>query len=323
MTAKTTAICTAVTPRNRCFDNTTYCLLFSQKLPWRRIGLQKYTSKISCQSGWPAEIASQTLMCRCDVDCNVPVAPATRPGNACYGAVTAIQSECIHQPQSEVIVAVKVFVSAGTPADDTQMAFRDAIVKAIDVAGLSPRLVGERDWDFKNPIRGVRRVLDECAGAIVIAYTRYRFPAGEELRKDGIRSLEDITFPTAWNQIEAAMAYEKGLPLLVVAQNGLRQDAVLEPTHDIRPFWADLDPAVSQSDAFLGYLRSWKQEVEKFANAAEESKARSIPPDISLAHIINRMPWYETVALASTLLGGLAAAATIGYRIGSGHWPFG
>src|ERR1700730_8747863 len=104
----------------------------------------------------------------------------------------------------------KVFVSAGTPGNESQRAFRDAVVRSIDHAGLEPRLMTERDWDYKNPLRGLRRAMSDCSGAIVIAYARYHFPNGEEFRIDGVRSLTDVMFPTAWNQIEAAMAYEKG-----------------------------------------------------------------------------------------------------------------
>ena len=162
-------------------------------------------------------------------------------------------------------MAVKVFVSAGAPADDSQRAFRDTIVNAIEIAGLSPRLMTDRDWDYKNPLRGVRRAMEECSGAVVVAYPRYRFPSGEELRKDGVRSLQKVSFPTAWNQIEAAMAYERGFPLLIIAQTGLRQDAFLETTNDVRPFWADPDTAVSHSEGFLGYLQSWKHTTRSFA----------------------------------------------------------
>jgi hypothetical protein len=217
--------------------------------------------------------------------------------------------------------ALKVFVSAGTPGDEAQLAFRDAIVRAVDTAGLVPRLMTDRDWDNKNPLRAMRRVMSECAGAIVIAYTRYQFPSGVELRKDGARELAEIRFPTAWNQIEAAAAYERELPLLVVAQVGLREDAIFAGNHDIRPFWTALDPNVSRSDGFIGYLRSWREDVEAAAAKAAQ-KSDVTTPEVSVKQLFLSLPWYDAIGVVSAIVGLVVAALTIGYRVGSGQWPF-
>ena len=219
-------------------------------------------------------------------------------------------------------MAIKVFVSAGTPADDTQMSFRDIIVNAIELTGFTPRLMGDKDWDSRNPLRAVRRAMDECEGAVVIAYPRYRIEVGTELRREGGRVLNFSAFPTAWNQIEAAMAYEKGLPLLVVADTKLRREAMLDSANDIRPFWTDLDSAIGRSDKFLGYLRSWKQDVEQRAKAQSANKSVSLR-ELTTAQVLGALPWYELIAVVTTLIGSLLAAASIGYQIGCGHWPFG
>jgi hypothetical protein len=78
----------------------------------------------------------------------------------------------------------RVFVSAGTPADQRQADFRDAIINVLELAGLSPRLMTASDWDYKNPLRGVRRAMQGCCGVVVIAYaaeeskrTRHQVPA--------------------------------------------------------------------------------------------------------------------------------------------------
>ncbi|MBI3247635.1 MAG: hypothetical protein HYZ50_14115 [Deltaproteobacteria bacterium] len=219
-------------------------------------------------------------------------------------------------------MAIKVFVSAGTPADDTQMSFRDAIVNAIELAGFTLRLMSTKDWDYRNPLRGIRQAMDECEGAVVVAYPRYRIEVGTELRREGGGALNFAAFPTAWNQIEAAMAYEKGIPLLVVADTKLRREAMLDSANDIRPFWTDLDSAIGRSDKFLGYLRSWKQDVEQHAKVQPANKSVSLR-ELTTAQILGALPWYELVAVVSTFIGSLLAAASIGYRVGCGQWPFG
>lgn len=217
----------------------------------------------------------------------------------------------------------QVFVSAGTPADQRQADFRDAIVNALELAGLSPRLMTDSDWDYKNPLRGLRRAMQGCCGAVVVAYARYKIESGLELRDDGNKPLTLASFPTAWNQIEAAIAYERQLPLLVVAENGIKPDAMFENSGDIRPFWCDLDPALINSEGFKGYLRSWQDDVNVFAAAEAEKTRRGTPRDLTLSQVFAALPWYETIGFSTTLLGLLFAAATFGYRWGTGEWPFG
>jgi len=216
----------------------------------------------------------------------------------------------------------KVFISAGSPGNASQRSFRDAVINAIELSGLSPRLMEGDDWDYKNPLRGVRRVMDECRGAMVIAYTRYKFDEGLELREDGNNTLAAVEFPTAWNHIEAAMAYEKGLPLLVVAQKGLREDAMLAPDIDVKPHWYELDSSIDSLPGFRGYLKSWKEDIEKFAAAEREAKkALAASSRLTIAELLSALPWSQTLAFVLTLLGLLSAAATFGYRIGAGQWP--
>jgi len=218
-------------------------------------------------------------------------------------------------------MAVKVFVSAGTPADESQRVFRDSIVRAVETSGLVPRAMTDRDWDYMNPLRGLRRAMSGCSGAIVIAYARYQFPSGIEKREGGSKTLKETAFPTAWNQIEAAMAYEKGLPLLVVAQTGLRQDAIFEQSSDIKPYWTELDPAVCNTDGFIGYLHSWKEDV--VANAEKLDRNREERgQEVTVRTLFTSLPWYEGIAVISTMIGLVIAAVTVGYRIGSGEWPF-
>jgi hypothetical protein len=218
-------------------------------------------------------------------------------------------------------MSTKVFVSAGTPADESQATFRDAVMNAVELAGFTPRLMGTKDWDYKNPLRGVHRAMNECRGVVVVAYARYQIDTGSELRQEGGRPLDSVAFPTAWNQIEAAMAYEKGLPLLVVAEARLRREALLDSGNDVRPFWTELDPNIGRSDGFLGYLRSWKEDVERVAR--EPVAGQALLREFTAGQVLSSLPWYELLAVIATLIGSVLAALSIGYRLGSGQWPLG
>lgn len=215
----------------------------------------------------------------------------------------------------------KVFISAGTPADGSQKSFRDAVVNAVELAGFTPRLMQQKDWDYKNPLRGVRRAMDECGGAVVVAYARYRVDTGAELREGGGRPLESVAFPTAWNQIEAAMAYEKGLPLLVIAEQRLRREALLDSANDVRPFWTELDPGIGRSEGFQGYLRSWKEDVEQRAREPE-SRTEKLQR-FTAGQVLTSLPWHELLGLLLSLITGLFAAFAFGYKLAGGKWPLG
>jgi len=218
-------------------------------------------------------------------------------------------------------MATKVFISAGSPADEAQRSFRDAVVNAVELAGFEPRLMATKDWDYKNPLRGVGRVMNECRGAVVVAYARYQVDVGLELREGGGKPLSSAAFPTAWNQIEAAMAYEKGLPLLVIAEERLRREALLDSGNDVKPFLTALDQAIVRSDGFQGYLRSWKEDVERHAREPMSTTAQL--RKFTTSQVLSALPWHELLTLVVTLIGALLAAVSIGYGLGSGQWPLG
>ena len=49
----------------------------------------------------------------------------------------------------------------------------------------------------------------------------------ELTRRGGEDLLSSIRLPTVWNQIEAAMAHMHEIPLLVIAERGLREEGLL------------------------------------------------------------------------------------------------
>lgn len=112
----------------------------------------------------------------------------------------------------------------GSTATKEQREFIDAVLEMIKMSGLSPRIMNENEWSHEQPLRAIKKIIKECKGTVVIAFARSKFKEGIEIRKNGNRNLSDISLPTPWNQIEAAMAYSFDLPLLVVAENGLKSE---------------------------------------------------------------------------------------------------
>lgn len=219
----------------------------------------------------------------------------------------------------------KVFISAGTAATRTQADAVDAIFRSLETAGLAPRQMERNEWTAEQPLRGIKRIISECDGAVVIAYTRYKFPFGVERQKNGLeKQLADVCITTVWNQIEAAIAYTKDLPLLVIAEHGLLSDGLLEGRYDWKVYWTDFTPEQLRSDAFLGFLESWKQLVttENLKTNSDSDSGLSDVSKISIAQLIGHLTVPQFWAAISALMATLAAAATGGYRIGGGHLPW-
>ena len=214
----------------------------------------------------------------------------------------------------------KVFISKGSAATDEQRAFVDAVLEMLDNVGFSPRIMGENEWSHEQPLKAIRKIIQECDGAVVIAFTRTQFNEGVELKKEQIIPINEINLPTTWNHIEASMAYSFDLPLLVVAENGLKSEGLIEDGYDWRVYWTDLKPEVVKSDSFKGFLQSWK-------NAVEEKKVATPEIDIDVSKIgigplIKMISLPQLWKLIGVFLTILSLVAGGSYKLGAGTWPW-
>lgn len=213
-------------------------------------------------------------------------------------------------------MTTKVFISKGSAATEEQSAFVDAVLDMLDTVGLSPRIMGENEWSYEQPLKAIRKIIKECDGAVVIAFTRTVFEEGMEIKKGQQKPLTNIKLPTTWNHIEASMAYSYDLPLLVVAENGLKEEGLIEDGYDWRVYWTDLKPEVVKSESFKGFLQSWK-------NAVEEKKlvVPNLEVDFSkigISKLLTMIPLPQLWGLISVLATVIALIAGGAYQLGSG-----
>ena len=215
-------------------------------------------------------------------------------------------------------MTTKIFISKGSVASEEQRAFVDAVLSMLDTVGLSPRVMGENEWSYEQPLKAIRKIIKECDGAVVIAFTRTVFENGVEIKKDQQKPLSNIKLPTTWNHIEASMAYSYDLPLLVVAENGLKDEGLIEDGYDWRVYWTDLKPEVVQSESFKGFLQSWK-------NAVEEKKLATPNPDVDFSKIgigklLTMIPLPQLWGLIVVLATVIALIFGGAYKLGSGNF---
>jgi hypothetical protein len=223
------------------------------------------------------------------------------------------------------MVAPKVFISVGSSGTEAQRRATDTIFAVLAASGLSPRQMEKNEWSAEQPLRAIRKIIAECHGAVIIAFTRYQFPEGFESTKNESRvALKDVKLPTVWNQIEAALAYGKGLPLLVICEQGLRDDGLLEGKYDWRVFWTNFDTLDLSSNKFSGFVQSWKKLVDEHVNSSSASPVlgESDLSKITMAKILGLLTVPQVVATLSAIVSALVAVATLGFKVGASKWPW-
>ena len=212
---------------------------------------------------------------------------------------------------------LNVFVSVGGTATEQQEAFVRAVEDRLRSEGLVPHTVGRNTFSADAPLKTVTELLDKCSGTVVIALERSYFTAGTE-KRGGPReiALTDVRLPTPWNQIEAAMSYARGLPLMVVVEAGLKSEGLLERGNDWYVQWMKPEAAALNSNEFNGVLASWKQKMVQTPKKASLSKTAS---DLTVAELIGGLKpvqlWSVLVALAALV----ASAFALGGKLFSGQ----
>jgi tetratricopeptide (TPR) repeat protein len=210
---------------------------------------------------------------------------------------------------------INIFISAGTTANENQEKFVSAIESRLRSENLIPNTVGRNKFSADSPLKAVIELMDECYGTIIIALERTYFPTGTE-RRNGSKEkqLSEIKYCTSWNQIEAAMAYTKGRPILVIIEEGLKSEGLLEKGYDWYVMSVKPEVEALNSVEFNGVLTSWKKKVEAFAASQTEKQAakeKLDPTLLTIGDLIKGLKpsnlWTILIALFALAGGSFAA----------------
>lgn len=213
-----------------------------------------------------------------------------------------------------------VFLSVGAPANKMQEDFIVAIEGRLRAEGLIPNTVGRNTFSVDKPLTTVAELMDRCVGTVVIALERSYYPSGLEKRGGAEETkLHEIKLTTPWNQIEASLAYSRGLPLLVLVEKGLRQEGLLEQGNDWYVQTVPLDVNCLNSEEFNGILASWKDRIEEFQNQSVSVKT-TMPSDVEKMTIGQFLGAIKLSHLGTLLVSlvGLAAGA---FGLGAHFFP--
>lgn len=130
-------------------------------------------------------------------------------------------------------MGVSVFVSVPHPHTSKQDAFIGSIRNYLLSRGLEPRTLGITDYDTHNPLTAVRRMLIESNGLLAVAFRRIHVTSailrdGADVEQQQATPLDSFWLTSPWCHIETAMAFQMGLPILILRERGVRPEGILE-----------------------------------------------------------------------------------------------
>ncbi len=183
-----------------------------------------------------------------------------------------------------------------------------------------PRTVGRNEFTSQQPLKHIDRLMQECSGTAIVAFERLYIQDGSERRgSDQERLVKNTGLPTVWNQVEAAMAYVRGHPLLVIVEDGLRREALLEPNYDWYVQRVRLDASILHDREFTGIFSDWKRLVED-SHAAKQRPSKTphviAPSNLTVGELFLLLTPAQVWKIGAAVAGLMSAAALAGYRLG-------
>ncbi|WP_155820198.1 hypothetical protein [Komagataeibacter europaeus] len=129
---------------------------------------------------------------------------------------------------------IPVFLSRPTPHLEAQVRFLDAFEAELRSRGFEPLTLGPGStYDYDAPLVGIRRILTHCCGLVSVAFRRTHVDFATKYLGAEIGGLteepkKNVWFTSPYCQIEPAMAFQLGLPILVLREKGVLAEGMLE-----------------------------------------------------------------------------------------------
>ena len=127
------------------------------------------------------------------------------------------------------IMRIPIFLSISQPINEYQNYFLKKLQAKLIKLDFDPRTIGVTDYDMETPLAGIRRLLLETNGMITIAFKRINIESG--VSKPGTEKEKKICnkwLSSSFCQIEPAMAFQIGLPILIFREKGVIEEGVFE-----------------------------------------------------------------------------------------------
>ena len=165
---------------------------------------------------------------------------------------------------------ISIFLSRSQPINKEQKDFIDKLCSWLKDRGFTPRTLGVSDYSTAAPLEAIRSLMSETNGLLCIAFRRTHITTGTRTVRVGrefeSRAMNDLWLTSPWAQIEPAMAYQIGLPILILRESGVLDDGVLEKGI-VGLYMPEFDLTTLDDDHYLnsqewaGVSAGWEQHV--------------------------------------------------------------
>lgn len=218
-------------------------------------------------------------------------------------------------------MSMKVFLSVGATYSEDQEQFVKAFEGFLIDNDCKRLTVGRDSPASRQPILEAHDLMQTADAVVVLAFTRILVvDAIDKPDSKDQKKINDTRYPTVWNQIEAAMAFGLDIPLLVILEKGLYQEAMLKDRLEFRVRTTPLDAGFFRSAEFKRVFADFKKIAEK--RAAEKKPALEAQPDsMTIGQIIKGLRpdqfWKVGTALFSLVSALVAGAFWLGMKLAS------
>ncbi|WP_228370432.1 hypothetical protein [Gottschalkia acidurici] len=128
---------------------------------------------------------------------------------------------------SNPLYNIPVFLSYATPYNENQIIFLNKVIEEIRSILLFPRTLGVTEQETESPITSIRRMILTSYGMLAVAFHRVHIDSAVSRPNTSSEQIHvDIWLSNPYIQIEPAMAYQQGLPLMIIVEDGVLLDGV-------------------------------------------------------------------------------------------------
>lgn len=131
----------------------------------------------------------------------------------------------IVEDTSNPLYKIPIFLSYATPYNKLQVKFLSEIIKMLKLNLLFPRTLGTTDQYTETNLTSIRRMILSTYGMISIAFNRIYIKKAIALNAtSNVETFKNFWVSSPYLQIEPAMAYQHGLPLMIMIERNFRQN---------------------------------------------------------------------------------------------------
>ncbi|MBU1343086.1 MAG: hypothetical protein KKE44_02850 [Proteobacteria bacterium] len=209
---------------------------------------------------------------------------------------------------------MKIFLSVGATYNEQQERFVSAFETFLGQNGCERLTVGRGNYYANQPVVAARDLMQSAEGVVVIAFTRQIIVEGiDKPDSEDEKKITHQRYPTVWNQIEAAMAFGLKLPLLMIIEEGVYQEAMLKDRLEYRALITQLDVKLFSSEEFRGIFSDWKRLAE---NRVNEIETTVDVKSLTIGKLIRELKPDQFWKVGVALFGLLAGIAGVAYWFG-------